>query len=161
MVAVAKRLRAAKTLADALPIVRPYMNDTPNESSLGTEMLALWGTGGLTWSDAYSSKDETSPELAKKDIDAERGKRVCRVGTIVEIAKKGTGPTTHFAGLLRSPRGDLFHFLAVRSTGSLVQGSRGRICGVITGLYDYENSGGGVSHALDIVGLFDLPENKT
>jgi hypothetical protein len=35
-----------------------------------------------------------------------------------------------------------------------------RFCGVVTGLYDYSNSGGGTGHTADIVGMFDLPESK-
>lgn len=35
-----------------------------------------------------------------------------------------------------------------------------RFCGVVTGLYDDSNSGVGVGHAVQMVGMFDLPENK-
>lgn len=31
---------------------------------------------------------------------------------------------------------------------------------VVTGNYDYSNSAGGTGHAVDLVGMFDLPENK-
>jgi len=67
----------------------------------------------------------------------------------------------HFVGLVMSNAGNLFHFDAVGSTGTLVGTNYARICGVITGLYDYSNSAGGTGHAVQIVGMFDLPENKT
>jgi hypothetical protein len=31
---------------------------------------------------------------------------------------------------------------------------------VVTGKYSYANSGGGTGHAVTLVGVFDLPENK-
>ncbi len=38
--------------------------------------------------------------------------------------------------------------------------SQERFCGVVTGLFDYANSGGGTGHAVAIVGLFDIAENR-
>jgi hypothetical protein len=30
----------------------------------------------------------------------------------------------------------------------------------VTGRYDYHDSGGGTGHAVQVVGMFDLPENR-
>lgn len=48
---------------------------------------------------------------------------------------------------------------SVSSTGRLVEDSRARLCGFVTGKYSYSNSGGGSSHAVQLVGMFKLPEN--
>ena len=47
-------------------------------------------------------------------------------------------------------------FTAVGSTRGIVLGSSGRICGTIIGLVPYEQY-----QAIDVVGVFDLPENRT
>lgn len=46
------------------------------------------------------------------------------------------------------------------STATLVQQSRARLCGVVIGTYDYSNSAGGKGHAVSLVGMFDLAENR-
>lgn len=45
-------------------------------------------------------------------------------------------------------------------TGDLVQNSAARICGIVTGVSDYANTGGGQTPSVTIVGLFDLPANR-
>lgn len=67
---------------------------------------------------------------------------------------------TLYDGLLISPGENIYHFAAVKCIGDLVEGSAGRFCGYITGQYDYNNSAGGTAHAVDMVRMFDLPENK-
>ncbi len=146
------------TLADALKTTAPMMVDKPNQSSDGTDLLTIWAMKWATFEDIAPAKGETSPGKAKKDIDAERGKRFCQSGTIVQIDVKKTPRGTYYVGLLSG--GALLHFHAVRSTGELVEHSGTRFCGVVTGLFDYENSGGGMGHAIDMVGMFNLPENK-
>jgi hypothetical protein len=56
-------------------------------------------------------------------------------------------------------RYDLIKFVAAGSTGQLVAQSRARFCGATTGKYSYSNSGGGTSHAVQMVGMFRVPEN--
>jgi hypothetical protein len=115
----------------------------------------------MYWDDVVVSEDETTYALAKKDIDVARGKRLCFSGTIVQImAHKNTlGKTDE--GLILSEAGNIFYFATIGSSGDLVAQSYGRICGVIADEYDYSNSIGGTGHALDMVGFFDLPENRT
>jgi hypothetical protein len=55
---------------------------------------------------------------------------------------------------------NLYRFYAVGSTGSIVESSSARFCGVAIGKYDYTNSMGGAGHAVAAVGMFDLPENR-
>jgi hypothetical protein len=49
--------------------------------------------------------------------------------------------------------------VTVGSSGALVEGSHTGICGVAIGRFDYTNSMNGVAHAVQLVGMFDLPEN--
>ena len=61
---------------------------------------------------------------------------------------------------LSTTAGNLIYFVNAGSSGELVQNSIARTCGVVTGRFDYSNSGGGVGHAISVVGLFDLPQNR-
>ena len=54
---------------------------------------------------------------------------------------------------------DIYRFLAVKSTGNITDESSAKFCGVVIGKMDYANSAGGVAHAIQLVGMFDLPEN--
>ena len=151
---------AKPTLGAAVAYARPYMTHAVNTSSPGTLLVTLWAIRMMVWKDVAVASDETTHAKIKKDADAEIGKRLCASGTIIEIAavKDPHGPL--YDGLLMTNAMNLFHFHAVGSTGDLVAQSPGRICGVVTGKFDYNNSAGGVGHAVDLVGMFDLPENR-
>ncbi len=148
-----------KTVADALAYASPRMTDEFNKSSDGTLLFAFWAIKNLSWADVAVAKDETTFARVLKDVDVERAKRLCVSGTIVEIETQKVAIGKAYEGLLTAAT-NLFHFAAVRSSGDLVERSHARICGFVTGKYDYKNSGGGVGHGVDIVGVFDLPENK-
>lgn len=157
----AAKIMSRATMQDAFAFAKPQMDDQFAEVSDGTVLFATWSARKLAWLDVNVLKDETSPALARKDIDDARGKRMCFTGKLVQIAKLQAGDAKMFSGLLMTRAGsDLLHFLAVGSTSALVAGDEGRYCGVVTGLYDYKNSGGGTGHAIQMVGMFDLPENK-
>lgn len=94
--------------------------------------------------------------------DEERGKRVCFTGTIIQIAVEKTDFGKFNAGLLKVGYYDttLFSFLNVGSSGTLVAYDQARFCGVVVGKHDYSNSAGGTGHAIQVVGMWDLPQNK-
>lgn len=153
--------RSSKTLVDAVGYAKPFMTDEFNKSSRGTYLFAAWAIVKMTWVDVAVPVDETSHAKIQKDVDAERGKRLCVTGSIVEIAAVKDGPRAiAYEGLTHGAGGALYHFLATGDTGELVAGSMARFCGVVTGRYDYANSAGGSSHAVDVVGMFDLPANR-
>lgn len=159
--AFAEALLAEKSLASALQRTKPFMQDTAETPSSGAVMLAGWMMRHpILWADVALPKDETSIALVQKDAPAERGKRLCVHGQVVEIHVKRTDIGTFAQGLLTTDSSKLIHFLAARSTGELVTESDARFCGVITGNLDYENSAGGVGHAVQVVGMFDLPANR-
>lgn len=155
-----ERIMKADDYASALGIAAPVFKDATEQTDPGALLLTAWAIPNMKWSDVAAVKDETSYALARKDSDEARGKRLCASGTLIQIEKQKSDIGKFFDGLLTTYSGSLFHFLAAGSTGTLVQNSTARICGVVTGLYDYSNSGGGVGHAVQLVGMFDLPENK-
>lgn len=150
-------IQKATTLADAISIAKPLMSDTTNEISDGAVLFGIWAKDRLTWAD-LSAVTQTKQALVSKDPDSERGKRICAKGKILEIKKSGDV----FEGGMFNGYGfsDLVRFIAVKSTGELVEDSRANFCGIVIGRYSYSNSGGGTTHAVYAVGMFDLPENK-
>ncbi len=144
----------------AREFAKPFMTDVSNETSEGTRIFGAWALGHLKLSDVLVAKDETTFALVQKDPDEERGKRVCYGGTIVQIEVVKTPQGKGYEGILINQRRDLFRFLVAGSTGALVGQSWGRVCGIVIGKYEYSNSGGGTGHAIQVVGMFDLPENR-
>jgi hypothetical protein len=150
-----------ETLADAIARTKPTMSDTVDTLSPGAEAFAAWAFAGLKWKDAAPAQDEITFALVQKDSDSARGKRLCAPGSIVEIAvatdQAAIGKL--YKGLLMTQSENLIHFLTVGSTGTLVANNPARFCGIIIGKYDYHNSSNGTGHAIQMVGMFDLPEN--
>lgn len=50
--------------------------------------------------------------------------------------------------------------IALGSNRGIDQGSRARFCGIVIGRYSYRSSGGGTTHAVQLVGAFDIAENR-
>ncbi len=224
-------------LADAIGVARPLMTNTVGRLDMGSAVLSIWASRSLTW-EALEALPETSPALFKKDPDAERGKRFCLSGTILEIRAEKTlagrlvedrplplidrpsssgvppaadttlpsvsapgssgglmprpdlsmapdltipdGGKVYVATLQSKPltpppsagkvklgqRGELVfvEIVAVRSSGSLVDGDDARVCGILTGVTVPPTGGAGAS-VMDgatehrVVGMFDLPQN--
>jgi len=119
----------------------------------------MWAIERLRWSE-LQALPETTVAKAKKDSDAERGKRLCMSGTIVEIATEKVDTKKIYNGRLFDVAMSVITFHAVGSSGELVEHSTARFCGVFTGVNAYPNSGGGTTHAVRAVGMFDLPENR-
>ena len=147
------------TLADAFATAKPLMTDPPNEISVGTEALLAWAMKRMAWADVGVATNETSFAKVQKDIDAERGKRLCVRAAVVQISASKAIDGTTYLGLMGDRATGLFRFLAVKSSGDIVESTRAKFCGIVTGRHDYKNSGGGTSHAVEVVGMFDLPEN--
>lgn len=152
---------AAVTLQDALDLSIVQMADTTNDDSPGTLYLTRWAADRMKLASVAVAKNETSFKLVMKDSDSELGKRLCVRGRLISISKVKRGPEqpTIFAGLLDMGAFDIVSFFAVQSTGELVEGNRARLCGVATGRYSYSNAGGGSTHAIKVVGVFDIKEN--
>jgi hypothetical protein len=156
-----KTLSDEQTLADAMRFVSPSFGQTKNgEHSAAAIAITAWSIGHLRWTDVGVTTDETSFALARKNIDDARGKKLCVSGSIIEITESKLDQGRMSEGLIQSWAGNLFSFLGVGSSGAIVQGSTARFCGVVVDAFDYANSGGGTGHAIDVVGMFDIPENR-
>lgn len=150
----------AENLQAAIRITLPYMNDfVEDKLSDGAIVLAHWASTDMKWGELQAA-EAGKYALVMKDADSQRGKRLCTKGVIVEIHADKTLPKKVFTGGMFDEGGRLYRFLAVGSTGEIVGNSPARFCGVVTGRNDYHNSVGGVAHAVHLIGMFDLPENK-
>lgn len=155
-----ERIQEAPTLRAALELSKPLMSDPFNDTDDGTRLLLIWAARSMVWKDVGVTTDETSFGLVRKDVDEERGKRLCTSGVIVQITVERTDNGKLHRGLLLTDAENIVRFLAVGSSGDLVENNRARFCGVVTGLFDYPNSDSGTSHAIKVVGLFDLRANR-
>ena len=150
----------ASTLSNAIERAKPYMGEKFDSVDEGTVFLSAWAAKSMTWNDVAVATNETSFALVQKDPDEERGKRVCVPGKIIQIEVAKTEFGKFQEGLLMSDTSNIYKFVGVGSSGTLVEKDRARFCGVVTGKYDYSNSAGGTGHAIKLVGMFDLPQNK-
>lgn len=147
--------------AQAVDFAKGDMSDTVDTDSPGAAILAIWASKHMKWTDVAVASDETTFALVLKDADEARTKRICMSGQIVQIeVEKLDNSAKLNEGLLLSNGGNIYRFIAAGSSGTLVAQSYGRFCGLVTGKYDYSNSVGGTGHAVAMVGMFDLPENK-
>ncbi len=128
-------------------------------ASKGAAILAIWAASEMKWSE-LQTLEPAKYAMVMKDSASERGKRICAAGRIIEIAVDRTTGTPLFFGGMYDDTGNLYRFIAVGSTGELVQNSRAKFCGVVAGQLHYQNSVGGVAHSVQLVGMFDLPENR-
>jgi hypothetical protein len=151
---IGDRLATINSVSEAWNACLPFMKDKGIDDDIneGSICFAEWGTHHFLWNMVSVSQDETTPGLIKKNPDMERGKRMCATGTIIQIRQEGSLST----GLLQSYAGYLYNFTNVGSSGSLVERNEARLCGFVVGTYSYRNSGGGVGHAVDLVGMWDL-----
>jgi hypothetical protein len=144
---------------NAMRAIQAGFTDTQDRISDAAFIFAMWASKRLSWKDFYVEDDETTIAKVMKDSDEGRGKRMCYGGHIVQIRVNKTKYGKIAEGLLVTGDTKFLSFLAVGSTGDLVERSRGRLCGIVTGRYSYANSGGGTTHSVQVVGMFDLPEN--
>jgi hypothetical protein len=137
------------------------MEDTVGDGpSTGAFLLAYWLDRQGKWSDVAMSTDETTVKRAKKDIDSARMKRLCVRGNVIQIKRDASPTFSVWTGNLMTDGYNVVNYIATGETGDLVEGSRARLCGVVTGNYSFPNVSGGQTQSLQIVGMFDLPENR-
>ncbi len=156
----AELLAVTRSLSGAVSVLRSSFRDFGNELDPAAAMLALWSAENMRWSE-LQRLPEVKHGMVMKDPELARGKLHCNSGSLVEIQVDRSGGAAVYVGGLLSNSGQWLRFVAVQSTGALVQNSPARICGVVTGLQSYSNVAGGMTHAVHVVGMFDLPENRT
>ena len=151
------------TFAAALAYARPVVVDY--DYGNGQFLLTVWAIPHLRWADIEVGAPETSFPLVKKDPDAERGKRLCENVRVLDIrAEVFAQGRKAFQGLAISRGPDPvvpYQFTAVGSTGEIVAHTNATFCGVATGLFSYQSADGTRREGLQVLGMFDLPENRT
>ena len=152
------QLKNVSNLPEAISIVKPVMGDMVNNADDGTALMAAWLLRHYNFNELNKIETTKFP-LVMKSSELEKGKRICTSGSVIEIVSKKTndGEITE-GGLLANGR--VYRFIGVGSSGEIAEGSYAAFCGIVTGKYSYSNSGGGMTHAVQLVGMFDLPENK-
>ena len=146
------------TLADAIAVAKPSMTDESEKLSSGAVMLGRWSMNHMEWKELNALPD-TKRALVMKDADEQRGKKICISGNVIEIGAENVDGKKVYIGGMYTGSMDVYRFIAVKSTGEIAEKSRAKFCGVVIGRFDYANSAGGVAHAVQLVGMFDLPEN--
>lgn len=139
----------ATSFAQAVQIARPQMTDTTDEIGPAAALLARYPKA--VWADVDVPAETTVP-LVLKDPERERGKHVCASGTIERIERRDVDQRRVYIGRLVTKDGDAVAFVALGTTGELVKRSPGTLCGVAIGR---------AGDAAKLVGMFDLPENRT
>jgi hypothetical protein len=157
---LAERIDRASTISEAVALMRPHLGDgSPTAADPGGEILAQWAARHLRWQD-MANLTASSYALAQKDTDAERGKYICSTNRIVQIRAERGPSGTLYRGTM-SLDGSMITYVAVGSTGKLVDESSARFCGVIAGRWNYRTLAGGTAESIFLIGMFDLPENRT
>lgn len=154
-----EQVSGASTIGAALSILKPHFADTQDSIDPAAAVLAIWAANNMSWAD-LQQQPETSRALVMKDSDATRGNRLCARGSIIQITVDKSAGVTLFEGGLMAPGFNVVRFIAVGSTGDIVERSNARFCGIVTGRKSYSNARGGTTHAVQVVGMFDLPENR-
>jgi hypothetical protein len=149
---VGEALANANSIADAMNICAPAMDDAEGTISNGAICLSSWGVKHFTWKLVSTPRDETTPGLVFKNSHSQLGKRICTVGSVVEI----TDQEGISFGEIHGFSGTIYHFITVGSSGSIVEHTTAHLCGFVVGTYSYHNSGGGTTHTVDLVGMWDL-----
>jgi hypothetical protein len=144
------------TLREAIDHVSPEFEDTEDNVSRGTLLLAYWAKDSLTRA-ALDKLPATTIRALLKDSRAERGKRLCVTGQVVSITRSTSelwGPRKVWEGIVLNDAYDAVRYYAVGETGAIEQGTRATFCGVATGRYTYSNARGGTTHGVSAVGEF-------
>jgi hypothetical protein len=153
----------AASVAEALRMAEPrdVKASAGSKTDPGVEAFEGWAVGRLRWSDVSTEPAAgTSYGRVMKDVDAERGKRLCVKGEVVQIEKSTSRGGPVFRGVMQSAAQEPFRYTAVGSTGELVTTQVARLCGVVVGRNSYESIDRATVHAVHLVGMFDLPENR-
>lgn len=141
----------------ALRLTVPLMDDVSGNTpaSPGAILLASWMSTHGYWDALLAMPDSKRAEIMK-DSEAMRGRRICVSGTVVEIARDKTAPFQLYIGGMSQGMANFVRFLAVGSAEGVLENQWARFCGITPGTQNYPNVSGGETHAVQIVGSFDL-----
>lgn len=156
---IKQKLRAV-SLPEFIDQLKPQMEDTLNKHPESAGMLAYFmEIKGIKLSDINKLSATTRGKILK-DSEAEKGKKLCVSGSIIQISADRSGGFPAYTGIISNSSFEPIMFIALGDTGELEAQSNARFCGVTVGKTSYSNTGGGESTAPYVVGMFDLPANK-
>ncbi|MBA3456777.1 MAG: hypothetical protein H0T42_27055 [Deltaproteobacteria bacterium] len=145
------RIMKAESFKDAFALARPTMTDSAEAFTPGAQLFTTYAASKLRWEDVDVAAETTFGHVLK-DAEVERGKRMCADGELLTIQRRDLGPRKIYLGTLRVNPADRIEFIAIGATGELIRGSKARFCGAVAGT---------VGRTVAMVGMFDLPENRT
>jgi hypothetical protein len=166
------------SFADALAFTMPMMTDVEVvegrrlPASKGTEVFVMWATyHPMSWKDSAGISSETSFAQVKKAPAKERGKRMCVSGEVRMIRTMGREGVARdnkiwdaYEGMMMTDADipNIVHFFVVGDTGKIVEGTKSRVCGVVTELFEMDMTASIKMwlRGVTLVGLFDLPANR-
>lgn len=159
-----KKIVAMSSMQEALTFAKRDIGpidqdpDKPHDVTIGTGLFIAWARQRMRWSDVNVSTNETSWAMMAKDSKGERGKRLCFRGTIIQITQAKEDAAF---GWMFDDDKNIFWFMALGSTGKIVDKSEPRICAVATEVYRLpQKSDRPDKRGVRVVGMFDIPQNK-
>jgi hypothetical protein len=146
------------SLREALAEADPFLMNSVDQLSPGANALTFWAMNRLRWADVDAN--ETSYGQAMKDPVANRGKRFCVTARVNQIEAVRHAEGVFWEGTLSPSDVQWIRFRAVGSSGAIVTEHQARFCGVVLEGHQFNNALGGVTPAVAVLGMFDLPENR-
>lgn len=142
---------SAPDLAAAIEVAKPSFQNGSDPLAGGAALLARYASRRLRWAE-LGAAPETTIGHALRDVDAERGRRLCVTGTVDHIERRDVEGRKVYSGQLTTAAGDAVSFVVAGSVGDIVKRSPASLCGVVTGAT--------AGTTINVVGMFDLPENR-
>jgi hypothetical protein len=138
---IEEKVAKAESLAEATRLVHPALM-----------MLIPWAARKLRWEDVAVADEISISRVFREDEMAVLGKRMCVPAEILEIERRDIRVGIMYGGLARIGEWEKLGFFAMGAIGKLGPGSSSRFCGLVTGVD---------RQTVDMIGMFDLPENRT
>lgn len=151
----------APTLDAAIERFRASFADGVGMPSEGTMRLAVWAASNLTWAALESAKPETTLAALSHGVEPERGKRLCESGEVVDLRDDTSHGVRLAMGVLAKGAGMPVHFVAAGSTEGVAAKRTARLCGIVTGRLRLRDATGRDVEHVQVVGMFDVPQNKS
>ncbi|MDS7929607.1 hypothetical protein RMB13_08960 [Acinetobacter sp. V102_4] len=154
------KIQSIPTLEQAIQVSIGMMDDSFNKMPTAAMFIPLWAEKNKIDLGMINAITSTSYGKIMKDSSSERGKSFCVTGMVGDIAvDRSAGFAVYTGGIVTNDM-RIVRYIAMKSTGDIVDGSMSKFCGIVVGKIKYENARGGTTHAPYLVGMFNLPENK-
>ena len=145
-----------KTIDEALRLSEP--GDARDDVHPSVGSMLTWSVKMATWKTFFPGPSEVKPSVVVKDIDSNRGKRICGRGRVeqIQVAPNTGGRSLALINDWRNRQ--LYSFATAFPSGDLVANSNAVFCGFVIGHRSFSNVSGGTTLTIQLVGMYDLPE---